>query len=36
MYQLTCADIQFIVEELGYYVEGDEDSALSQWKVYPN
>ncbi|MBD36219.1 MAG: hypothetical protein CL512_05570 [Actinobacteria bacterium] len=33
---LTCADIQFIVEELGYYVEGDEDSALSQWKVYPN
>jgi hypothetical protein len=33
---LTCADIQVIVEELGYYVEGDEDHALSQWRVYPN
>lgn len=34
---LTCADIQVIAEEdLGYYIEADEDFAQSQWKIYPN
>lgn len=33
---LTCKAIADIVEELGFYIESDEDSALSSWRVYPN
>ena len=33
---LTCKTILDIVEELGFYVESDEDNAMSSWQVYPN
>ena len=33
---LTCANILYIVEELGFYVETDEDVPQSKWQVYPN
>ena len=33
---LTCKAILNIVEELGFYIEEQDDSPLSQWQVYPN
>jgi hypothetical protein len=33
---LTCKSLTDIVEELGFYVESDEDNPLSSWRVYPN
>ena len=33
---LTCQEIVTIVENLGFYIEEDEETPLSQWQVYPN
>ena len=33
---LTCQDIANLVDDLGFYLEGEEDVPLSKWQVYPN